>query len=530
MLIRFLRRWLFLGSITLFSLLATLLLLEGGVRLVRAAPPAQPAVWLWRAPDAITGWSLAPSIQGRYYNPLYEFDVPVAINSRGMRAAESVGYEKLAGVYRILILGDSFVAANQVAESDRMGSQLADLIQDRRQQPVEVLAMGVDGWGTDQELLWLREEGVKYSPDLILLAVYPRNDFMNNSQALETANMGQNSKPFFHLDGGRLVLENFPFDPAQARPVQTDAPVEQPQPEPGPLTTTGEWLHGHSALYRYADPRLRIAVPRVAARLARTGLIKPGQESKIVAQGADYVPLAYHVYGATPAAEWQEAFHLTQALFAEVKQTAAAMGAESAALLLGAPEEVIPGRWDEILRTYPAMQDQTWSLTAPRAQALDLLQQAGLPALDLAPLFAHQAAAGASLHFADDGHWTPAGHTLAAAQIFNFLSQSPLTPSLHGDPLPLPSVTRNRSLWDWFVLLILFLLVISLVWSVVQDGPVAWGRSVGARLSTAGELVFYVGRTRQFLLLPLVIILLLFGGLLIVAQASVVGPFIYTLF
>jgi hypothetical protein len=37
-------------------------------------------------------------------------------------------------------------------------------------------------------------------------------------------------------------------------------------------------------------------------------------------------------------------------------------------------------------------------------------------------------------------------------------------------------------------------------------------------------------RRQNFVLLPLVIILLLFGGLLVVAQASVVGPFIYTLF
>jgi len=38
-----------------------------------------------------------------------------------------------------------------------------------------------------------------------------------------------------------------------------------------------------------------------------------------------------------------------------------------------------------------------------------------------------------------------------------------------------------------------------------------------------------VARQRRFVLAPLLVILLAFAGLLILSQASVVGPFIYTL-
>ena len=40
----------------------------------------------------------------------------------------------------------------------------------------------------------------------------------------------------------------------------------------------------------------------------------------------------------------------------------------------------------------------------------------------------------------------------------------------------------------------------------------------------------FLGARRKFWLLPIIIITVLIGGLLILAQGSVVAPFIYTLF
>ncbi len=44
------------------------------------------------------------------------------------------------------------------------------------------------------------------------------------------------------------------------------------------------------------------------------------------------------------------------------------------------------------------------------------------------------------------------------------------------------------------------------------------------------ELWKFLRARKKFWLLPIVIIMLLLGGLLILAQGSVVAPFIYTLF
>ncbi len=44
------------------------------------------------------------------------------------------------------------------------------------------------------------------------------------------------------------------------------------------------------------------------------------------------------------------------------------------------------------------------------------------------------------------------------------------------------------------------------------------------------ELFKFLKYRKKFWLLPIIIILITFGGLLILAQGSVIAPFIYTLF
>jgi hypothetical protein len=516
-------------ALILFYLAVGALLLEGGIRLAHAAPPAESPGWFWKVPDPITGWSLLPNSKGRWFNQLYEYDVHIEINSRGLRAPEDIGYEKPPGTYRVIVLGDSFVEAAQVELEQSFPQQLRQLLAQQGMN-VQVINAGVGGWGTDQELLWLREEGYKYQPDLVLLAVYPRNDFMNNDEALEATNQGAIRKPFYRLENGQLVLNYFPFDPEQVPPVDSAPAPTAAKSEPGPLSTIGQWLHDHSALYRYIDPRIRIVAPKFAAALARTGLIKPGQESKIVAQDTEFIPITYQIYDENLDPEWQTAFDLTQALFAELRSTTEEMGAGLGAVLISAPEQVYPDRWEKIQKRFPTMQEGEWNLDFPRTKAQELLAQLDIPVLDLVPIFQQTAKHGPLLHLVDDGHWTPEGHALAATAIYNFVGETALIPQVAGNPIPVDAPSPARTTWQWIVLIIVGILVLSFVWDMVKSGPISWLRKLGVGLATAGELLIYMSRQRQFVLLPLVVVLLLFGGLLIIAQASVVGPFIYTLF
>lgn len=514
----------------LFYVVLVVGLLEVGVRIARSAPPVEASGWFWKVPDGTTGWALQPNTSGRSYNPLYEYDVSVAINSRGLRAYEFIGYEKPEGVYRVIVLGDSFVEAVQVELEESFPQQLGRQIADATGKQVEVLNAGVGGWGNDQQLLWLKEEGYKYSPDLIVLAIYPRNDFMNNSEALESANQGRILKPFYRLENGELRLNYFPFNPDEVPTVtQAEAVVIPDEVSPGPLIGVGAWLHDHSAFYRYVDPRIRIVAPRFAAWLGEVGLINAGEETKLVAQPGDYVPLAYHLYHRPLEADWQAAIEVTAAIYAEFQRTAVGMGAATSAILITAPEQVYADDWSQILDLYPAMREWDLDLDGSHGYAAQALTAAGVPVLDLLPIFRNLAGHSARLHLEDDGHWTVAGHDLAARATFNFLGENGVMPELTGQQLSLTVPSEGRSLWEWFVLLIVLLLVGSLIWDMIKTGPVRWLRKAGAGVGTAGELIGYMARRRQYVLLPLVIVLLMFAGILILAQASVVGPFIYTL-
>ena len=108
-----------------------------------------------------------------------QFGHEVRINSLGMRDRERK-LEKGDGVFRILLLGDSFMEAFQVKFEDSFPHLLEDLFSNRVNFPVEVINPSVSGWGTDYQLTYLMRYGVKLKPDLILVAMTLHNDVSEN--------------------------------------------------------------------------------------------------------------------------------------------------------------------------------------------------------------------------------------------------------------------------------------------------------------------------------------------------------------
>ena len=50
------------------------------------------------------------------------------------------------------------------------------------------------------------------------------------------------------------------------------------------------------------------------------------------------------------------------------------------------------------------------------------------------------------------------------------------------------------------------------------------------RFGIAGELISFFARNKRWWMLPMIFVVLVLGVLLILAQSSVIAPFIYTLF
>jgi hypothetical protein len=124
----------------------------------------------------------------------------VSSNSRGVRGAREYAFDKPAGVTRIVVLGDSFTFGEEVGDEETFSFHLQQLIGN-----AEVLNLGVHGYGHDQMLLYLKEEGVRYRPDIVLLG------FMPDDMERNVLSFRDYAKPRFGLKGGRLELLTGPI-------------------------------------------------------------------------------------------------------------------------------------------------------------------------------------------------------------------------------------------------------------------------------------------------------------------------------
>jgi uncharacterized protein DUF5989 len=55
-------------------------------------------------------------------------------------------------------------------------------------------------------------------------------------------------------------------------------------------------------------------------------------------------------------------------------------------------------------------------------------------------------------------------------------------------------------------------------------------RMVQRRLATAGNVLSFLLSNKRWWMVPMIVVLFLFGVLFILAQSSAIAPFIYTLF
>jgi len=81
------------------------------------------------------------------------------------------------------MLGDSFVEGVEVA-AENTTSKLLEKKLNQLENGIhyDVINFGVGGYGTSQELAYLERDGIKYSPDVVVLHIFPKNDLLDNIQ------------------------------------------------------------------------------------------------------------------------------------------------------------------------------------------------------------------------------------------------------------------------------------------------------------------------------------------------------------
>ena len=194
------RQYLKKTSLSVSSLLITLIALEIALRLYGYNPPAY-----WRRG---TDLALRPSL---YPELKYEltpgasvraWGADIKINSQGFRGPEP---SSDPATERVIVLGDSITFGNSLALEDTFPFQLQKRLVSQ-QRKVEVLNFGVGGYDTLQEVSLLEIRGLKYHPNLVVVA-YCLNDVGIASMSLESIRRTQQlqNSDFSFLYESRLV-------------------------------------------------------------------------------------------------------------------------------------------------------------------------------------------------------------------------------------------------------------------------------------------------------------------------------------
>lgn len=155
--------------------------------------------------DFEIGQRYIPNFSGKIFVSESQQHVNVRFTHDGFRG-EQREFEKPQNVRRIIVLGDSQIAAIATQEQDTLVSQLEMLLNHHHPSlQWEVFNFGISGASTGQELVLYRKLAVKYDPDVVICAYYVGNDFSDNSDRLDT-----NPRIYMDLDKeGNLYVKPF---------------------------------------------------------------------------------------------------------------------------------------------------------------------------------------------------------------------------------------------------------------------------------------------------------------------------------
>lgn len=330
-------------------------------------------LWLRTRADTELGFRYE---NGRFTGPR-EFEPDRRTNRLGFHDAEPGA--KLPGTRRILLLGDSYVAAISVALEETVGQRLQHHL-NTGGGAFQVVSLGEQAAGQGEELALLERYGPRLEPDLVVTLFLAFNDVRDNDPALE-----------LQADSELAAMQR--FRPGWSRIPRSQAPLF--------------WIEG-SRLNQL-----------LSFQLAR----RRGERSD------RSIPTDYFVYATTPDPLWEDAWQRTFGQLAATRRLAEALGAEYALVSASTPHGVHgpkAGR-ERIVAAYPAAAELELDLDLPDRRLAAWAAAAGVPFLALEPILRRELAQdGEPLHWAYDGHWNVHGNDRAGDLMARFVRTLPL--------------------------------------------------------------------------------------------------------
>jgi len=357
---------------------AGLLLAETAVRLFLPQP-------LLHDPDAfvtdpVLGARLKPGFSDRVTTT--EFSSTWRINADGYRGP--VAGERGRPAFRILALGDSFTFGYGVEESESWPRLLEEDL-DGGAGPAgrtEVVNLGVGGYGTNQEQLYLERVAGSLSPDLALVAFYVGNDPEDNLRAAPAKGSGVGSPP------------------AAAAPA------------PSRVERLKRWMGGRSQLYNLVSVR----ADELLVRLGLRQLVYPFEMELLVSP---------------PPSRVSEAWEATGEALSRLGAWARERGLALVVLVLPMKHQVSDTVWGRVRDHYARLAggEAVFDRERPQRVMKEACERAGLRCVDLlAGLRAAQNENEGDLYWPRDQHFNARGHAAAARLIADTLRREHLVP------------------------------------------------------------------------------------------------------
>lgn len=311
-----------------------------------------------------------------------EFDTPVRTNSIVQFDREHA-VEKPAGVYRVVVAGDSFVEALQVPLEKGFAHLLEealnrdpDIVKTGRR--VEVIKLGSSGNGALKTYEALERNGFEYRPDLVLFFFTDTNDF-NDDWYYFRRQTGLEPRTHVNLVPPKTSYDKIVF-------------YNQMILFPG--SRLNRWIAFQATQWREKRNR-----------------------QKDDAQSWKDSLGAYAVAGSPRFAgeekKWDEAFRLTATGILKMQEASSKNGAGFAVVLNDRPQTYRPNAYRYLFKVLPGLEKEV-DLDLPAKKLHVFLKNRGMEWLDLNPVFKSLYTPRRTGHYVYDGHWSPDGHRWTA--------------------------------------------------------------------------------------------------------------------
>lgn len=351
--------------------------------------------------DPQLGWRLKP---GTYWiKPPHTFTkFSFYINKYGLRNRDITTIQE-KGIKRIIILGDSFTFGEVIRNKDIFSIQLERILKKNYSNKYEIINAGVPGYGTAQELLFMKKlSDNNITGDIYLLIIFT-NDILDNL-CLDYGNRSQNSvQPGFVLGSNdKIELRYLPVNKTSNN-LENFIPVRKKPKN----TKIIEVLKRKVESFLQTKPVLVKVLSKLGFNVKfprMPGLLNGWYEENVLEAG---IPLM-------------------KALIKEIKNETEIKNAKLLISIIPSPIQVYPDVYGNILKkTFPdSKQVDNWlkNMTKPQTIIREICEKLDIPFLDLYPILYKNS--DKELFIPREGHLNRTGHTIVAHNLAKFIIEN----------------------------------------------------------------------------------------------------------